>query len=178
MRKITLTFVSALLVLASYAGDILTLNNHKIFEGKVTKIKNCSVVFKAEGNKFVIPVSDIFSIQFENVNDKVYTDYMRLSVDDLDKCMNGKFDAEVYHGKKAGHFVLGVLFGPLAMLGTALANPTPEKGRQTYMLSKHKDQFSDPEYLSCYMKKAKGQLIAMELYGWGAWIAFVLVSTL
>jgi hypothetical protein len=148
------------------------------FEGKVTKIKNCSVVFKADGNKFVVPVSDIYSIKFENVADKVYIDYMKMSDDNPDKCMNGKLDAENYHGKKVGHFFLGVLFGPFAMIGTALANPTPEKGKQTYMMSKNKDQFSDPQYLSCYKKKAKGQLIGMEALGWGAWLVIVLVTSL
>ena len=82
------------------------------------------------------------------------------------------------YSKKVGHFFLGVLFGPFAMIGTALANPTPEKGKLTYMLSKNKDQFSDPQYLSCYKKKAKGQLIGMEASGWGAWIVLVLVSSL
>jgi hypothetical protein len=32
--------------------------------------------------------------------------------------------------------------------------------------SKNKDQFDDPEYLSCYKKKAKGQLTGMEALGW------------
>lgn len=178
MKKIALTIISILFVLASFAGDILTLNNQMTFEGKVTKIKNCSVVFKADGNKFVIPVSDIYSIQFENVADKVYIDYMKMSDDNPDKCMNGKLDAENYHGKKVGHFFLGVLFGPFAMIGTALANPTPEKGKQTYMMSKNKDQFGDPQYLSCYKKKAKGQLIGMEALGWGAWIVLVLVTSM
>jgi len=178
MKKITLTLVATLLVLASFAGDILTLNNQMTFDGKVTKIKNCTVVFKAGGDKFVVPVSDIYSIQFENVADNVYTDYMKMYEDNPDKCMNGKLDAENYHGKKVGHFFLGVLFGPFAIIGTALANPTPEKGKQTYMLSKNKDQFNDPQYLSCYKKKAKGQLIGMEALGWGAWIVLVMVTSL
>jgi hypothetical protein len=177
MKKIAVTFISTLFVLSSYAGDILTLTNKMTFEGKVTKIKNCSVFFKADGNKFVVPVSDIYSVQFENVADKVYTDYMKMSVGDADKCLHGTLDAQNYHGKKVGHFFLGVLFGPFAMIGTALADPTPEKGKQTYMLSKNKDQFSDPQYLSCYKKKAKGQLIGMEALGWGAWIIIVLLAS-
>ena len=61
------------------------------------------------------------------------------------------------------------------MLGTALANPTPDKGKRTYEMSKNKKHFDDLEYLSCYKKKAKGQLIGMEAIGWGAWILLVLV---
>jgi len=175
MKKITLTITATLFAIASFAGDILTLNNEMVFEGKVTKIKDCAVVFKADGNKYIVPASEIFSLQFENTEDKVYTEYMKMADGDPNKCLNGRLDAENYHGKKGGHFVLGVLFGPFAMIGTALANPTPEKGKQTYMMSKNKEQFSDPEYLSCYKKKAKGQLIGMEALGWGAWILLLLI---
>lgn len=175
MKKITLALTAILIATASYAGDILTLNNEMIFEGKATKIKDCSVVFKADGKKYIIPSSEIFSLQFEDTEDKVYTDYMKMADVDPNKCLNGRFDAENYHGKKVGHFVLGVLFGPFAMIGTAFTNPTPERGRQTYMMSKNKEQFSDPEYLRCYKKKAKRELIGMDAIGWGAWMLFVLV---
>ncbi len=175
MKKITLTIAATLFAIASFAGDILTLNNEMVFEGKVTKIKDCAVVFKADGHKYIVPASEIFSLQFENTEDKVYTDYMQMSDGDTNKCLNGRLDAAMYHGKKGEHFVLGVLFGPFAMIGTALANPTPEKGEQTNMMSKNKDQFSDPEYLSCYMKKAKGQLIGIEALGLAAGILVLLV---
>ncbi len=175
MKKITLTFTAILFVIASYAGDILTLNNEMIFEGKVTKIKDCTVVFKADGKKFIVPSSEIFSLQFENTADKVYTEYMKMADGDPNKCLNGRLDAENFHGKNGGHFALGILFGPFAMIGTALSNPTPDRGKQTYMMSKNKDQFSDPEYLSCYKKKAKGQLIGMEALGWGSWILLLLI---
>ena len=175
MRKITLSLVAILWSMAAFAGDILTLNNDMVFEGKVTKIKNCEVIFKAGGNKYTVPATDIFSIEFEETQQKVYTDYLKMVGENPEKCLKGRLDAENFHGKKGGHFILGVLFGPFAMIGTALANPTPEKGRRTYLYSKNKDQFSDLEYLSCYRKKARGQLIGMEALGWGAWILFVLV---
>ena len=175
MNKITLTLTATLLTLATFAGDILTLNNKMVFEGKVSKIKGCAVVFKTKVNKYIVPASEIYSIQFEKSTDKVYTEYLKIADTDPDKCLNGRLDAENYHGKQVGHFVLGVLFGPFAMIGTAVSNPTPEKGKNTYMMSKNKDQFSDPEYLSCYRKKAKGQLIGMEALGWAAWVLLVLI---
>ena len=169
-----MTITATLFAVASFAGDILTLNNEMVFEGKVTKIKECAVVFKANGHRYLVPASEIFSLQFENSEDKVYTDYMQMEYGDPNKCLNGRLDAENYQGKRGGHFVLGVLFGPFAMIGTALSNPTPDRGKQTYMMSRNKEQFSDPEYLSCYTKKAKGQLIGIEALGWGAWILFIL----
>lgn len=174
MKKFTLTLIAIHFTIVLFAGDILTLNNEMTFEGKVTKIKDCAVVFKAAGEKYIVPVTEIFSIEFENTEDKIYKEYMEMSDEDPSKCLLGKLDAENYHGKKGGHFFLGVLFGPLAMIGTAMASPTPDKGRQTYMLSKNKDKFNDLEYLSCYKKKAKGQLIGMEALGWAAWIVVVL----
>jgi hypothetical protein len=100
---------------------------------------------------------------------------MQLANDNQDKCLNGKLDAEHYHGKRGGHFVLGVLFGPFAMIGTLVSSPTPERGKQTYLMSKNKDRISDPLYLSCYKKKAKGQLIGMEGLGWAAWVLLTLM---
>ena len=175
MKKIFLSSILMLFSTLSFAGDILTLKNKMAFEGKVHKIKECVVVFKAEGSEYVVPATDIFSIQFENTEDKVYTDFIKQSALDPNKCLNGRLDAENYHGKSGGHFILGVLFGPFAMIGTALANPTPEKGKQTYMMSKNKEQFNDLEYLTCYKKKAKGQLVTMEALGWGAWVLLTLL---
>ena len=175
MKKITLTMIAILFAFSSFAGDILTLNNEKQFEGKVKRIKDCSVIFKADGKKYEIPASEIFSLQFENTKNKVYTSYLKMLDQDPNLCMQGRLDAKNYHGKKGGHVVLGFLFGPFAMLGTALANPTPDKGKQTYMMSKNKEHFSDLEYLSCYKKKAKGQLIGMEAIGWGVAILLSLV---
>jgi hypothetical protein len=175
MKKLTLTLTATLFAIASFAGDILTLNNEMVFEGKVSKIKGCAIVFKADGNKYIVPASEVFSLKFENTKDKVYTEYIKMADGDPNKCLNGRLDAENFHGKNVGHFFLGVLFGPFAMIGTALSDPTPEKGKQTYMMSKNKEQFSDPEYLSCYKKKAKGKLIGMEALGWGAGILLLLV---
>ena len=175
MKKITTALLATLLIVSSaFAGDIITLNDNKSFEGKVTKIKNCSVVFKADGEKFMIPATDIFSIQFEDVNDKVYTNYLALS-DNAENCLKGRTDAESFHGKEAGHFILGVLFGPFAMLGTLVSNPTPERGKNTYMNSENRELFSDPAYLKCYKNKAKGKLIGMEALGWGAYLLIILL---
>lgn len=175
MKKIILTITATLFVIAAFAGDILTLNNKMVFEGKVNKIKDCNIVFKANGHKYIIPASEIFSLQFENKEDKIYTDYISMSAEDQNQCLNGTLDAENYHGKKGGHFALGMLFGPFAMIGTAISDPTPERGKQTYMMSKNKDQFNDLQYLSCYKKKAKGELIVMESLGWATWILFILI---
>jgi hypothetical protein len=175
MKNFALIILATLLSSAVFGGDVLTLTNEMSFEGKVKKIKDCEVIFKSEGKRYKVPASEIHSLEFEDTDNKVYTKYLEMVDDAPNKCLNGRLDAENYHGKKGGHFALGVLFGPFAMIGTALANPTPDKGKDTYMLSKNEEQFDDPEYLSCYKKKAKGSLIGMEALGWGAWVLLLLV---
>lgn len=152
--------------------DFLTLQNNMIFQGKIISIKNQSIIFKAGGKKYEVPASDIYSIKFGNLNDRVYKKHIEL--DDVNKCLTARLDAENYHGKKGGHFVLGLFFGPFAMIGTALANPTPYKGKNTYMMSENKELFNDPEYLSCYKSKARGQLLLFEGIGWAASILILL----
>jgi hypothetical protein len=173
MKKIKLVIILILFAFSTYAGDILKLNNELVFQGKVISINENSILFKSNNVEYNVPVIDIFSVQFENTNDNVYVEYLQTPMSDPNKCLNGRLDAENYHGKSVGHFFLGFLFGPFAIIGTALAYPTPDKGRKTYMMSTNKDQFNDPEYLSCYKKKAKGQLIGMEALGWGVWILLV-----
>jgi hypothetical protein len=173
MRFGITTLAICLAATASLAGDLLTLNNSMAFEGKVVRIKKCEVVFKTNGRKYEIPASEIYSIQFGDVQDHVYLNFMESR--QVGNCLKGRYDAETFHGKRGGHFVLGMLFGPFAMIGTALSKPTPARGRDTMLLSPNKDLFSDPEYISCYMKRAKGQLIGMEAAGWGAWILFVVL---
>lgn len=175
MKKIILTLLIVLYSAGSFAKDILTLNNQMVFEGKVQRIKDCAIIFKAEGKKYIVPASDIYSIEFQDVNDRIYRKYLELDVNDPNKCLNGKFDAENYHGKHVAHAALGFLFGPFAMIGTAIATPTPEKGRHTLVKSQNKDQFNDAEYLSCYKRKAKGQNILYEGIGWGAWLLLLLL---
>ena len=159
MKKLLFVFIGIMLYVNLSETDILSLNNQMVFSGKVLKIKNCMIVFKAQGTKYLVPASDIFSIQFGNVKDKVYVDYLKLQNEDSNKCLNGKLDAENYHGKETGHFVLGLLFGPFAIIGTAISNPTPVKGKHTLTMSQNKDQFNDPSYLSCYKKTVKGKPI-------------------
>ena len=146
-----------------------------ITELSAIALKNCEVFFRSLGNKYVIPASEIFSIQFEDTKNKVYTKYINLPEGE-NKCLNGQMDAENYHGKKGGHFALGFLFGPFAMVGTLLASPTPEKGKRTYLMSKNKEQFTDYEYIKCYKKKAKAQLIGMEAAGWGSYLIILLLA--
>ena len=103
-------------------------------------------------------------------------DYLKLSSQqNTNVCLKAVEDAKNLHGKEVGHFFLGFLCGPFAIIGTAVANPTPINGKSTYFLSENKELFSDPEYLLCYKRKAKGKLISMEILGFATWAVLSLV---
>lgn len=171
-KKLTILSLLLLVFVTSQAADVITLNNQMMFSGKVKKIKDCEVKFKSEGEIYLIPGEDIHSIVFENPKNRILKAYQELS--DSEKCMKARSDADLYHGKVGMHVALGVLFGPFAILGAALGNPTPEKGNDTYLMSKNRDNFSDPAYLTCYKKKAKGKNVGNTAIGWGAWLLLLL----
>ena len=50
-------------------SDVLTLNNKMTFTGKIKKIKGCDVIFKADGKKYTVPITDVYSMQFADVED-------------------------------------------------------------------------------------------------------------
>ncbi|MBC6401831.1 MAG: hypothetical protein GDA51_05910 [Ekhidna sp.] len=171
-RNILCLVGAYLLCSSALAGDILTLNNEMIFEGKIVKIKDCAVVFKSKGEKYVVPANDIFSLQFEDFEDPVYINYLKKEDGEQDnKCLNASLDAK-NHGRGGIHFLLGFFTGPLGMIGTALlANPSPYNGARTAELSENKEDFDDPEYLRCYKKKVKGRYIGKQALGLGTFVA-------
>ncbi len=170
----TLTFVFVAINLFAKNPDVLTLLNDMKFIGKVKKISNCEVRFKTDEGTFWIPANHIYSVEFGNPNDKVLETYSQL--DDSEKCLKGGEDAVNFHGKTGAHIILGVLFGPIAIIGAAIASPNPYKGKNTLALSQNSELFKDPAYLSCYKKKAKGKNIGNVAIGWGIWIVAILLA--
>ncbi len=164
MKKQFILILITLLALGAAGSDAIVLVNQKAFKGRIKKVTPCHILFKTNGMTYNIPAGDIHSLYFGDPAGKAARQFQDVG-EQWKKCAEGQFDARVYHGKRFGHGVLGFFFGPFAMIGTALANPTPARGAQTLQLSKNHDLFSDPEYLSCYTRKAKGQLIGAEALG-------------
>jgi hypothetical protein len=189
MKKFQFTLSIVFLLLAinlkgqNNYEEVLYLKNGSVIRGVVIEqVPDQTVKIQTKDkNIFVYQFNEIEKITKEEVhaisNDQSQqkSSNNKSSNDNSTKCLNGQLDAENYHGKKGTHFVLGVLFGPFAMIGTAVSEPKPQRSKQTLMMSNNKDQFNDPNYLSCYKKKAKGQLIGMEALGWGSWILLLLI---
>jgi hypothetical protein len=176
MRKIVPVMILMVFSLFSFAEDILILKDGESFKGKVTRIKKCHVHFKTEIGTFLVPIYDIDAVQLDNPRKRILRKYkLMLNPPRSEECKLGEQDAYMYHGKRGGHFVLGFLFGPFAIVGTVLATPTPGKGVRTIYMSENRDLFTDPHYLNCYESKARNRLLTMEAIGWGAAIVLILL---
>jgi len=173
MRK---TFI--LLLLASFfysfsfASDIITLTNQKAFSGKVTKIKNCKVHFKANKQKYVIPASKILMVQFEDLENKIYKNYLKqIALNDNESCLRGTIDGN-NHRKEGKHLVFGFLFGAFGVIGAALGDPIPDLSKAK--VSKQNEKYYNYAYLQCYTKAAKKKNVRMSAIGWGTSVLLTL----
>jgi hypothetical protein len=173
MNRILVLIVVFSFATCAFAADVIRLNSQKLFDGKILKINDADVVFKMEGKKYVISTSAIYSIDLENGTHLVYSANLNTADEDSTNCLCGEMDAKKLHGKKPQHIVLGMLLGPLAMIGTTIASPNPYSGERTAALSENKELFSDRAYLGCYEKKARRQLIGMEAIGTGVMFAML-----
>jgi len=152
----------------SNTRDVLILNNGMIFSVEILKVKNCVVIAKSENKKYFVPADEIKYLHFADTTSKANKEREL----DINTCLLGTQDADLYHGKGGGHFALGAFFGVFSLIGTLNANPDPYNGRYTGLRSKNKEYFNDPEYLACYRKKAKAKLLGAEALGWSAFLLF------
>lgn len=171
MKKLTLLLTIILLTNVLLAEDILVLNNGKAFKGEIKKIKNCTLIFKTNGEKYEISSSDIYIAKFENPNSKILTDYINLG--DSDKCLRGVNDSEKYNKRSVNYLLAGVVFGPMAVI-VASTDKINIKKEMCHVDFSSDAIYNDPEYLKCYKKRSKQKNIGNALFGWFAWIVIVL----
>jgi hypothetical protein len=168
MKFLTLTCCIFLEITFGFSQDVLTKISGDSIKVKVVEISSTEVKYKnyddLAGITYGIFKSEVLMIRYESGRVETFKD-QDLLLSHSEKCNCGRSDAEKFHGKKDAHFVLGLLFGTYAIIVTAAASQTPKKGKFTYKLSQHKALFTDPDYLKCYKKKAKSDLITMEAWG-------------
>ncbi len=155
--------------------DVIVLKNNMSFQGRIVKVKSCEIVFKTEKGRFNVPLTDVQIVDFAEQNEKMNKQFNAYQMDP-ESCAKGVTDAQDFHGKGGLHFALGVLFGPFTVIGAAIAGPTPASGSNTALLSPNKELFSDPEYLHCYKKKARGKNVLNAALGWGAITVVLLIA--
>jgi hypothetical protein len=160
------------IVFSLTAGDILVLKNGMRFQGEIKRFYDCSLLFRTDIGEFIIPAGDIQTVEFEKPSKRFMKRYSHMS---SERCYQGRMDATKYHGKEFGHLLMGFFFGPFALIGTAIARQTPQKGSRTLSKSDNQQLFDDPDYLRCYQRKAKGDLLTMEAIGWAQWLVVGLI---
>ncbi len=154
----------------------ITPDDYLYFHGEIIKVKDCFVDFRSsDGQKYRIPGYDVMGYRLEDPMSQWEKPLLEMILNPQENCMAGKMDAEMFHKKGAGNFVGGILLGPFWVIGAAIWSPDPGDGKNTYMMSENKDLFTDPYYLKCYEKKARGTNVTAALGGWATWILFVLL---
>lgn len=159
--------------------DVLILKNGDELQTKITEVGISEVKYKMYDNQtgpiHVILKSEIFMIKYENGTKELIKSNVSIinvgGYNNADVCKKGQKDAELYHGKTGKHMLGGFLLGPFAVIGSALANPTPEKGDKTLEMSKNRDEINnDFYYRDCYIKKARTKNIVNTFAGWAGWL--------
>ena len=156
----------------AHSADVLTLTNGASFEGKLKQVNSCSVNFSFEGDTYTIPASDIESVLMEKMSRKMARRITSLAADG-NNCYTGTMDGE-NHGKGGGHFAAGFFFGVFGIIGVAVTKRKPMNSGNLGMASQNKELWNDPEYLSCYNKKATSGAIGNAALGTLAWLLLLL----
>ncbi len=85
IRRITSLIIAYSVGIACYGQDELTLLDKMVFSGKITKIGKSKLFFVANGYYNTIYANEVFSIQFEKADNKVYQKYLNLKEGDQKK---------------------------------------------------------------------------------------------
>jgi hypothetical protein len=80
MKNLIFAAIATLIAHSSFSSDILTMLDGKMYQVDVIRVKSCELTVKIENEKFVIPATEIQSIEFENVNDPEYLDNRMLKI--------------------------------------------------------------------------------------------------
>lgn len=201
MRRILIIItIISISIVAANSQDVIYKTDGTEIQSKIIELTVETIKYKSydqpNGPIRNILLSEVFMIIYENGNREVFKKDIEVIKEDeniqlgcqnneyfkkedelstMDKCAKGQNDADMFHGKKGSHVVLGILFGGFAVLGAAVTNPTPEKGINTQIMSENKELFNDPSYRSCYIRQARKNNTNGALIGWGSWVLFLLL---
>lgn len=166
-----------------YSQDYLIKKNGDSLKVKIVEVGLNEVKYKEYSNLMGITYgvykTEVIRIRYENGRVEDFSEGNMIStLSPEERCRCGKSDAAKYHGRKGAAFVCGAGCGLYAMLGTSIMNHTPKAGMRTTKMSENKNLFNDPYYLKCYNKKARNDLLNMELQGMIAVVVIPIVIVL
>lgn len=168
-------FFSVLLILSftGHTRDKIYLTNGKTIRCQIVNVEWNKLDYQHRGKVNSLSSDEVSRIELDAANVAVI-EKINATLDPrnpLASCEMGKADANAYHNRGFGNFTLGFFFGPIGMLGTAIGAPrSPD-----YVKIPVKENLSDPAYLKCYRKRARGKNV---LHATAGWAAILLVSYL
>jgi len=149
-------------IYSSPEGEETFLEEFRFFRGKIKKVKDCMVKFKAlDGKVHWIPVEHVAGYKISDPNSDLNAIFKDMEAQNY--CNEGTNDASKFH-RSSGWYWGGFLFGVFAVIPALIIEPAP-RGNSPY--------YSDASYLICYSKKAKSMNITSALYGWLTWVLIV-----
>lgn len=172
MKK-ALLFLFLILV---FVSPIINANTHSkafvvtsvgSFELEQVKLSEKWLYYKHEGSFYKLSTTYVDTFYTEEESFTQLPAYR--------KCELAESDAVNFHGKQWFYSALGFVTLGTAGLVVAVIKPKPKHGKLTNKLSDSKVLFDDPDYLTCYSKKARNQNLFNTLKGASLWMLVVIL---
>lgn len=176
MKRI-LTILSFLLVAPSFGNDIIRISSGHSYVGRIYGIEEMEILFTGiNQTDYAVPISDILSIKFEDPDTEIANEFKQLTSELMeyevmtdgtelpignsdDPYLQGRYDAQGYHGKGGGYFAAGVFLGPagyLFLIGDNRFTPNNAKFREEFVFDRDLDdwQYMQGYELACKRRQA------------------------
>jgi hypothetical protein len=186
MRNFLLVFLMIISAQKVFSQDIIVFMNGEEQQVEIEEITPDIIKYKVANTPnspvYSVLTKSIFMIKFKDgsrqviytepppVTDTIYLVKGMMPRREMNACSKGQYDAFQFHKRKAGNFMLGLLFGPLGIYGVAATNaapPPPEAAEKKYM--------ENPIYLDCYNKAARKNNLSHAIGGFITMSATVLI---
>jgi hypothetical protein len=153
----------------SYSKDKIFLKNGKKIKGVISHIEDNRVVIQKKNSQYEYTSDDVQYIEFD-VNNVKLAKIIEQNPDDF-TYLDGQQDAQLYHKRFGGNFVLGVAFGLFGFIGVAVGNvKDPPVGIPDYA-----EKINSADYREGYRKKGKGKNLGAAGAGWAVGVVLVLI---
>lgn len=181
MKRIFFVLLLTCVVNLCHGNDVVVLKNGITIECSISSINNTIISYQ-ENEKSKLSTVSLEEVMFLQIDPKNKSLLRQMRKDfkkikrglQVDSCHEGITDANTFHKRAGGNFALGFFFGVFGLIGTAVGNP---KMPHYYPIA-DTSNLSDPTYIQCFSRKAKGKNIGNAAIGWGVSIVLsaILIS--
>lgn len=190
VAKGTVTFIVLIVMVMPdvYSQDVIIFQDGEEIEVKVVEIGTNEIKYKkwppsGEAPIYVEIKENIFMIKYDDGTKDIFkarttpiaaiNNVDPLKISTIDACIAGDKDAREYH-RGGGNFLLGLGFGIFGIIGVAATNNP--KGPDLARIPEPR-LARNPDYLSCYKKKAHKSNIGLTVAGTLTAAVIILLTT-